>query len=149
VRCLLPQEGQSKRMVMWQRWQKRATSRTAAPHFGQGIVAWGAGVAVGSHLSAVFGGRCEPPSARAAVCDPLPGTGGFTAADLASDSTRVGWSAGRGSASDAASGGFPPFCPEDASPAITHLNCRACTIREPRRALRPQGNPVRRDRDRT
>lgn len=38
VRCLLPQEGQSKRIVMWQRWQKRATSRTAVPHFGQGIV---------------------------------------------------------------------------------------------------------------
>jgi hypothetical protein len=55
VRCLLPQEGHSKRIVMWQRWQKRATSRTAAPHLGQGIVACGAGVAVGSHLSASFG----------------------------------------------------------------------------------------------
>jgi hypothetical protein len=52
VRCLLPQEGQSKRIVMWQRWQKRATSRTAAPHFGQGIVACGAGGAVGSQALA-------------------------------------------------------------------------------------------------
>lgn len=51
VRCLLPQEGHSKRIVMWQRWQKRATSRTAAPHLGQGIVACGIGAAVGSHLS--------------------------------------------------------------------------------------------------
>jgi hypothetical protein len=33
---------------MWHRWQKRATSRTAAPHFGQGIVACGTGAAVGS-----------------------------------------------------------------------------------------------------
>jgi len=54
VRCLLPQEGHSKRIVMWQRWQKRATSRTAAPHFGQGIVACGIGAAVGSHLFADF-----------------------------------------------------------------------------------------------
>src|SRR5580700_773765 len=52
VRCLLPQEGQSKRIVIWQRWQKRATSRTAAPHFGQGIVACGTGGAVGSHAFA-------------------------------------------------------------------------------------------------
>jgi hypothetical protein len=57
VRCLLPQEGQSKRIVIWQRWQKRATSRTAAPHFGQGIVAWGTGGAVGSHTFAECGGR--------------------------------------------------------------------------------------------
>jgi hypothetical protein len=55
VRCLLPQEGQSKRMVMWQRWQKRATSRTAAPHLGQGIVACGIGAAVGSHASTRVG----------------------------------------------------------------------------------------------
>jgi hypothetical protein len=52
VRCLLPQEGQSKRIVIWQRWQNRATSRTAAPHFGQGIVACGAGGAVGSQAFA-------------------------------------------------------------------------------------------------
>ena len=52
VRCLLPQEGQSKRIVMWQRWQKRATSRTAAPHFGQGTVAGGTAGAVGSHVLA-------------------------------------------------------------------------------------------------
>jgi hypothetical protein len=52
VRCLLPQEGQSKRIVMWQRWQNRATSRTAAPHFGQGIVACAVGGAVGSQAFA-------------------------------------------------------------------------------------------------
>src|SRR5271154_6790249 len=52
VRCLLPQEGHSKRIVMWQRWQKRAISRTAAPHLGQGIVACGAGAAVGSQAFA-------------------------------------------------------------------------------------------------
>jgi hypothetical protein len=39
VRSLLLQEGQSKRIVLWQRWQKRAASCTAAPHLGQGIVA--------------------------------------------------------------------------------------------------------------
>jgi hypothetical protein len=48
----LPQEGQSKRIVIWQRWQKRATSRTAAPHFGQGIVVWGTAGAVGSQAFA-------------------------------------------------------------------------------------------------
>ena len=55
VRCLLWQEGHSKRIVVWQRWQKRATSRTAAPHLGQGIVACGTGAAVGSHAFAGLG----------------------------------------------------------------------------------------------
>jgi hypothetical protein len=54
MRCLFPQEGHSKCIVMWHRWQKRATSRTVAPHLGQGSVACGAGVAVGSHVPAGF-----------------------------------------------------------------------------------------------
>ena len=66
VRCLLWQEGHSKRIVMWQCWQKRATSRTAAPHFGQGIVACGTGAAVGSQASARLGVFCGVAPVRAA-----------------------------------------------------------------------------------
>jgi len=110
VRCLLPQEGHSKRIVMWQRWQKRATSRTAAPHLGQGIVACGAG---GSHAFARSGRFCPDALVRAAACASVLGTDGFTAPALWSDWIRFGSSAGRGVTSAAASGRLPPFCPDD------------------------------------
>jgi hypothetical protein len=52
---------------MWQRWQKRATSRTAAPHFGQGIVVWGVGTAVGSQAFAESSDLGDAALARAAA----------------------------------------------------------------------------------
>jgi len=78
---------------MWQRWQKRATSRTAAPHLGQGIVACGAAVAVGSHLSE-----------------------GFSAGDCARDVLDVLGD------SDFALGASPLIGPEDEPLVIPHLN---------------------------
>jgi len=78
VRCLLPQEGQSKRIVIWQRWQKRATSRTAAPHFGQGIVACGAGGAVGSHPFAELFAVARALLGGSGACAVAPGANGLT-----------------------------------------------------------------------
>ena len=72
VRCLLPHEGHSKRMVMWQRWQKRAISRTTAPHLGQGIVACGIGAVVGSHASTRLGMRACVLDPRVASDSGLP-----------------------------------------------------------------------------
>ncbi|MFZ0883247.1 MAG: hypothetical protein WAN14_07595 [Candidatus Acidiferrales bacterium] len=43
ARCLLPHAGQSNRIVLWQRWQNRATSRTAVPHLGHFTVGCGTG----------------------------------------------------------------------------------------------------------
>src|ERR1700678_4160645 len=39
ARWRLPQEGHSKRSVVWHRGQKRATSRASVPHFGHLYVA--------------------------------------------------------------------------------------------------------------
>ena len=83
VRCLLPQAGQSKRIVIWQRWQKRATSRTGAPHFGQGIVACGACGAVGSHAFAELFAFAPVLLVGAAGCALDPGIDGGTFAALA------------------------------------------------------------------
>ena len=143
VRCLLPQEGQSKRIVIWQRWQKRATSRTAAPHFGQGIVAWGTGGAVGSHAFEGSGIFCREALVRAAACASVLGADGFSAPAHASGWIRFGLSVARDVTSGTASGDLPPFCPEDEFPVITHLNGDIGWIRVPRRPVRPRRYPVR------
>ncbi len=109
VRCLLPQEGQSKRIVIWQRWQKRATSRTAAPHLGQGIVAWGIGAAVGSQAFAETTLSWRVPVVRAAACAAASAAEEFPATEFASGRARVGSSVTRGATAGAASGGLPPL----------------------------------------
>ena len=144
VRCLLPQEGQSKRIVIWQRWQKRATSRTAAPHFGQGIVAWGTAGAAGSHAFAepVAFARTSLPGTM--VCALDPSAGGFPIPSLARGGSWVGCGAARGFTSETRPGGLPPFCPEDELPVIAHLNGAVGSIRPPCQSVHRQGNPVRR-----
>jgi hypothetical protein len=123
VRCLLPQEGHSNRMVMWQRWQKRATSRTAAPHFGQGIVACGANAAVGSHALAGLGDFRGEALARIA---------GGGASEFGGDAAGVpvlvsafalaGSSLAGTRASNAALSGLPLPFPEAELPVIPHLS---------------------------
>jgi hypothetical protein len=123
VRCLLPQEGHSKRIVMWQRWQKRATSRTAAPHFGQGIVACGTDAAVGFHAFAELAGLCSAGLVGAAAGRALePAAKGLSAVVLSSGCTALGATFARTVMSDAASSRLPPPSPEDEPLVIAHLN---------------------------
>ncbi len=125
VRCLLPHEGHSKRIVMWQRWQKRATSRTAAPHLGQGIVACGVGVAVGSQVFATIGLFCRASLVRTAACASTPGALGSGVAPVVTLGSPLG--------------GLLPFGPEDESPAMAHLTGCVRWMRAPRRTVRPHG----------
>jgi hypothetical protein len=129
VRCLLPQDGHSKRIVMWQRWQKRATSRTAAPHFGQGSVACGTGAAVGSQVFAWPGGLGGVALERA-VGGRASGVvvGGWSDAGRASGWTTFGWGFVGSAASEAAPGGLPSPFPEDELPVILHLSGNLGTI---------------------
>jgi hypothetical protein len=145
VRCLLPQDGHSKRIVMWQRWQKRATSRTAAPHLGQGIVVCGTGAAVGSQAFAGLGGLCSGAVVRTAAGRPSElGAEGLTGAVLASGCRAFGWSFAGTATSGATSGGLPPPSPEDELRVIPHLNGDAGPIRAMHHTVRPLGYPVRR-----
>jgi len=145
VRCLLPQEGQSKRIVIWQRWQKRATSRTAAPHLGQGIVACGAGAAMGSQAFAAsadlsvgaaeraVAGRASEPGAEDAGARALVVGFAFAGSSLAGSVT-----------SDGAPGCLPFAPPEDELLVIPHLNGHAGPTRAMHYTVRPLGYPVRR-----
>jgi hypothetical protein len=140
VRCLLPQEGHSKRIVMWQRWQKRATSRTAAPHFGQGIVVCGTGAAVGSQAFAGLddlcsAGRVGAAAGRASELE----VKGLSARVLASGCTTLGSTFARTVVSDAAPGGLPPLFPEDELLVIPHLNGDAGPIGTPHCSVHPPG----------
>jgi hypothetical protein len=145
VRCLLPQEGHSKRIVMWQRWQKRAISRTAAPHLGQGIVACGAGAAVGSQAFAAsadlsagaaeraVAGRTSEPGAEDAGARAIVVGFAFAGSSLAGSVT-----------SDGAPGCLPFAPPEDELLVIPHLNGHAGPTRAMHYTVRPLGYPVRR-----
>jgi len=144
VRCLLPQDGHSKRMVMWQRWQKRATSRTAAPHFGQGTVVCGTGAAVGSHAFAGLGDFCNVALARAGAGRASElGTEGFSAPALA-----FGWRIfasgfAVGERSDAAPGCLPSASPEDELLVTSHLSGDLGRISALHYSVHPPGYPVR------
>ena len=145
VRCLLPQDGHSKRIVMWQRWQKRATSRTAAPHLGQGIVVCGTGAAVGSQAFAGLGDLSCAALGRAAV----GGASEPGAEDAGGRALDVGFAfAGSNLAGSVTSDGVPgclPFAPPEDEPlVIPHLNGDAGPIRAMHRKVRPPGYPVRR-----
>ena len=125
VRCLLPQEGHSKRIVMWQRWQKRATSRTAAPHFGQGIVACGTGVAVGSHALAALGGlgglkRWQRAAGGRTSGVVVEGAGANALVMRLRAGCRLGFVGS--AASDASTGGLPSPFPDDQPLVIPHLS---------------------------
>lgn len=140
VRCLLWQEGHSKRIVMWQCWQKRATSRTAAPHFGQGIVACGTGAAVGSHAFAELG---EPGG------EALARTAGGRATEVGGTASGVlapvGGFAFPGSgfagsaAFDAGVGELPLPFPDDELLVILHLSGDAGSICALHCAMHPPG----------
>jgi hypothetical protein len=139
VRCLLPQEGHSKRIVIWQRWQKRATSRTAAPHLGQGIVVCGIGPAVGSQAFAELAVLWSAALVGAAAGPALePPAEGLSVALLLSGCTALGATFAGTVMSDAASGRSPPPFPEDELLVIAHLNGDAgpicalhCTVHPP------------------
>ena len=145
VRCLLPQDGHSKRIVVWQRWQKRATSRTAAPHLGQGIVVCGTGAAVGSQAFAGLGDLSCAALGRAAV----GGASEPDAEDAGGRALVVGMAfAGSSLAGSITSDGAPgclPFAPPEDEPlVIPHLNGDAGPIRAMHLTVRPPGYPVRR-----
>lgn len=101
---------------------------------------------MGSHAFAGSGRFCRVPVVGAAACAWAPGDIGFSAPVLPSGCTRVGSIVARGVTSSNASCGLPPFCPEDELPAIAHLNEELSRICALRRAMRPRGYPVRRDR---
>jgi hypothetical protein len=124
VRCLLWQEGHSKRIVMWQRWQKRATSRTAAPHLGQGIVACGTGAAVGSHALAALGDLGFETLARAAGgrTSGVGGEGAGVFALVSGFALAAGSGFAGSAASDARLRGLPSPFPEDEPLVIPHLS---------------------------
>lgn len=145
VRCLLPHDGHSKRIVMWQRWQKRATSRTAAPHFGQGIVACGTGAAVGSHALAALGDLSGAALGRAAAGGAAePVVEGFRGPVLAAGFAPAGSSFACRARSDAAPGCLPPAPPEDELLVIPHLNGDAGPLRALPCTVHPPGYPVQR-----
>lgn len=143
VRCLLPHEGHSKRIVMWQRWQKRATSRTAAPHFGQGIVACGTGAAVGSQAFAGLDDLCTAALGRGAAVGAAEFVvEGFRAPVFVAGFAPAGSSFAGSITSDAAPGGLPPAPPEDELLIILHFNGDARRTSAPPHPMHPLGYPV-------
>jgi hypothetical protein len=147
VRCLLPHEGHSKRIVMWQRWQKRATSRTAAPHFGQGIVVCGTGAAVGSQAFDVLGDLCGAVTARTATgCASALGTETVGVPALVTGLAPTGSSFSESLTSGAASGCLPPASPEDELLVIAHHSGDAGPVSALPSSVHPPGYPGRTDR---
>ena len=144
VRCLLPQDGHSNRIVMWQRWQKRATSRTPAPHLGQGIVVCGTGAAVGSHAFAGLGDLCGATLERAAAGRASKlGAEALADAVLASGRTVSASTFARTVASDAALGALLPSSPEDELLVTPHRSGDVGPTCALHCTVHPSGYPVR------
>lgn len=105
-------------MVAWQRWQKRATSRTAALHLGQGIVTWEAAVPSSELgiLDEIFdAGRVSRAATWSFATEVAPGE-----IPLSGEGAAVAGLAGSPVA--ISRGGLPPGIPEDELLVIAHSN---------------------------
>jgi hypothetical protein len=129
---------------LWQRWQKRAISRTAAPHFGHFTVACCAGVIDNGFVGLGTGGELAAVPDRVDLSGRVAGgcatpTGAFGCGrPVAAGCAAVPFFA------VAAPFGVPPACPGDEFSAIANFSGHTRATSVQRSHVRSQRYPVRR-----